>query len=1073
MTRREFLAVASGPLLTADFSRPLQGARAAFPVHYRRESAYQSLYSHVLPGNDEFRQEAAAIQIERRLTRVFGGNEPFPPGLEAWKARLGYVRTARFYALPGNVVRYEISTVEGNGSAYHTGLWSLPGFDTVSEESVRAPKPLFRDVTGHVFSGAVSFREQLLQGNPCWRASLDSATGIDVFGNQGIAVGDVDNDGVDEVYVCQPGGLPNRFYKFDSAGQCHDITEQAGLSILDDTTCALFVDLRNSGHQDLVLLLANGPLLFRNQGDGTFREQPEAFQFKTRPQGSFTGMAAADYDRDGRVDIYLCCYVYFQSEDQYQYPAPYHDAQNGPPNFLFRNRLTAEGGSFEDVTEESGINENNNRFSFAPAWCDFDGDGWPDLYVANDFGRNNLYRNREGQFRDEAAKAGVEDIGPGMSASWFDYDGDGKPDLYVSNMWTAAGQRVVRDPAFLPAAKLKEPYRRHTKGNSLYRNRGDGGFDETGPAEGVEMGRWAWGSGAFDFDKDGTPEIFVTTGMVTNPSGEDLNSFFWRQTVAKSPVTQHATPEYENGWNALNQLIRQDYSWCGHEPNVFYVRRDGKYRDSSGISGLDFTDDSRAFAVMDFDGDGNLDLILKSRLGPQVRVMQNNCGAGKPAISIRAKGTKSNADAIGARVEVNGSVQWVQAGSGFLSQHTKVLNFGTGQNAPVTVRIAWPAGSTQEWTGLETGFRYDLTEDETAAVRTAFRTRKELPEKKIIPQNAPVARDAWLLQPVLLPDRQRIQGKGFLLLYEGEKPALRCESIDLAREPEDVAAAYSLLRRYIFEYRSDLELPLLLLLDSQNRVRKLYANPPTEPVMREDLARIDKNRLLALPFPGRYYSEPTRNFFKLGAAFYWAGYPERALPYLEEVVRLKPGNWRALIAIGRIQQENGRPKEALATFQKALVIHPDYAPAMVNAAEACVSANDLSTATAYLKRALELEPQNADAANQMGIVAASSEHFDEAQRWFQQAIASQRDHSGAINNLGVLYAKIGKMNDAIAAFRYGIETTPDDEQLYLNLGRVYISLDRRDQARAVLTQLLEHKPGNAVATKALAELEGR
>src|SRR5262249_29244512 len=159
-----------------------------------------------------------------------------------------------------------------------------------------------------------------------------------------------------------------------------------GLDLLDDTTSALFLDLRNSGRQDAILLRSTGPLLFLNRGDGTFVEQPDAFRFKSRPQGSFTGMAAADYDRDGRLDIYLCCYVYFQSEDQYQYPSPYHDATNGPPNFLFRNRLTEEGGFFEDVTEETGMNENNNRFSFAAAWCDYDGDGWPDLYVANDFG---------------------------------------------------------------------------------------------------------------------------------------------------------------------------------------------------------------------------------------------------------------------------------------------------------------------------------------------------------------------------------------------------------------------------------------------------------------------------------------------------------------------------------------------------------------------------------------------------------------------------------------------------------------------------------------------------------------
>ena len=104
-------------------------------------------------------------------------------------------------------------------------------------------------------------------------------------------------------------------------------------------------------------------------------------------------------NRDGAVDLYLCTYIYFESEAQYRYPAPYHDAQNGPPNFLFRNRLEPDGsGAFEDVTESSGIDQNNNRFSFAAAWCDYDQSGWPSLYVANDFGRKNLYQNRGGKF---------------------------------------------------------------------------------------------------------------------------------------------------------------------------------------------------------------------------------------------------------------------------------------------------------------------------------------------------------------------------------------------------------------------------------------------------------------------------------------------------------------------------------------------------------------------------------------------------------------------------------------------------------------------------------------------------
>jgi tetratricopeptide (TPR) repeat protein len=1066
MKRREFLAAVAAAGLT-----PARATGAtAFPVHYKRANPFDAVLRYAEPGTDEFPAEKDALELEARLGRIFARKEAVPKALESWVNRR--VTASRFYALPERRVRFEIRT-EG---AYHVGVWELPDFRTIGEETYSSPRPLFRDVTGHVFGKTASFQEQLLPGNPHWRARLDSATGIDVYGNQGIAAGDLDNDGVDEIYVCQPGGLPNRVYKIRPDGSAEDITERTGLGILDESTSALFVDFRNSGNQDLVVLRGSGPLLFLNQGDGTFREHPDAFRFQTAPQGSFTGMAAADFDRDGRVDLYLCCYVYFQSEDQYQYPAPYHDAQNGPPNFLFRNRLTEGGGYFEDVTGECGINENNNRFSFAPAWCDFDGDGWQDLYVANDFGRNNLYRNRNGRFTDEAAKAGVEDMGPGMSASWFDYDGDGRPDLYVSDMWTAPGQRLVHDPAFTPAVDNAEAYRRHSKGNSLYRNKGDGTFEETGAREAVEMGRWAWSSGGFDFDLDGTPEILIASGMVTNGAEKkDLGSFFWRQVVAKTPLEKNAGGGYENGWNAINQLIREDYSWNGHEPNVFYVRREGRYRDASGVSGLDFADDTRTFAVTDFDGDGNPDIVLKNRLGPQIRALQNDCTDGRPAIAIRLRGVKSNRDGIGARVEVNGQVQYVQAGSGFLSQHSKQLHFGLAGKDSANVKITWPSGTVQQMEGLAPGAVYRVSEDSATAGKTAFRRKVLHPNAPVAGENEPVAADTWLLEPVPVPDRRK--GPGFVVLYAGAKPALSgsvpVEAIDLTREKDEVAAAWSLFRRYLFEYRRDLAVPFAVLVDAESRAHRVYADLPGEAAMREDLRKLEHSARLALPFPGRYYSEPRRNYFKLGAAFYWAGYPDRALPYLEETLRSRPENWKALLAMGRIHQELGQDREALATFGKVLKIRPDYPPALVNAGEAHLKLNNPAAARALFAKALEADPKCADAANQLGLLSAEANDFEGARQRFQQAIGAQRDHTGAINNLGVLYAKMGQANNSVAAFRYGIQVDPDDDQLYLNLARIYVTMGEREQARAVLHQLLERKPGSAIGAKALSQLEGK
>ena len=1109
--RREFLAaLASSGILSSDSSGSVR-----YPVQFRKPNPYDGVVGRVNPGTDEFPFEKEAQEIESRLRAMLRG-QPLPQAsnfagraplarrykpvaegvseaefgsegdFEQWIASLGRVRRASFFVLPDDVVRYEIAS-EG---AYRVGLWRQVWKDgrllesqPLSETLVMAKAPLFEDITGHSFRGVDSFHEQLLKGNVWWRSRLDSATGIDIYGSNGVAAGDIDNDGWDEIYVCQPGGLPNRLYKNRGDGAFTDITEKAGVAILDETTCALFVDFRNSGHQDLVVLRSSGPLLFLNKGDGTFIEMPDAFQFRTVPQGSFTGMAAADYDRNGRVDLYLCCYVYFQSEDQYRYPAPYHDARNGPPNYLFRNQLSESGGYFLDVTEDTGINHNNNRFSFAPAWCDFDGDGWPDLYVANDFGKSNLYRNRGGKFRDEAAEAGAENIGPGMSAAWFDYDGDGWPDLYVSNMWTEAGQRVVSDPAFVPGRQLKAAYHGHTKGNSLYRNLGDGRFEETDGPEGVAMGRWAWAADGLDFDNDGTPEIFITTGMLTNSSEKDVNSFFWRQVVAKSPVTEAPAQEYEDGWNAINQLIRQEYSWCGHEPNVFYKRvtpaggGSAKFYDFSGVSGLDFADDSRAFAATDIDGDGNLDMVLKSRLGPQIRVLRNNCGVGRRVIALRLRGTKSNRDGIGARVEVNGRVQYLNAGSGYLSQHSKQLHFGLGETGDAAVRITWPSGVKQEFARLRAGFRYEIEEGSQEVKATPFHERIHISAAAVQPLNRPDFTATWLFDPVPLPEPRK--GPGFLLLTAGAGPAmpasLPCEVVDVTRAPQDLAAQYSVFRRYLFELRTDLELPLLLLIDGQSRAHKIYAELPAADVMQTDLRtlRAGRSAELALPFPGRYYARPHRNYFKLGAAFYWAGYPDQAIPYLDETVRTSPGNWKALLALARIHYEAERWKPSLENFQRVLDIRPDHEDALLGAGEVSLKLNDLPGGEKFLRKAVEQDPKNADAANQLGLTCARQSKVAEAKQWFEKAIAIHRDHTGAINNLGVLYAELGQSNDAIAAFRYGIEVAPEDEELYLNLGRLYVRMGDREKARELMRELLVKKPGDPVATHALRELDSR
>jgi hypothetical protein len=180
--------------------------------------------------------------------------------------------------------------------------------------------------------------------------------------------------------------------------------------------------------------------------------------------------------------------------------------------------------SFADVTVDVGLDHNNRRWSYAAAWDDFDKDGDLDLYVSNDFGRNNLYRNDNGRFRDVAAAAGVEDIASGMSVSWGDYDGDGWSDLYVSNMFSAAGSRITFQEQFKgnASSETRTQYQRLARGNTLFRNLGDGTFEDVGVAAGVTMGRWSWGSLFVDINNDGMQDIIVGNGYVTGDDSGDL-----------------------------------------------------------------------------------------------------------------------------------------------------------------------------------------------------------------------------------------------------------------------------------------------------------------------------------------------------------------------------------------------------------------------------------------------------------------------------------------------------------------------------------------------------------------------
>ena len=388
------------------------------------------------------------------------------------------------------------------------------------ETSSQPGDSLLVDCTDSVLGHNESFQTQLLRGLDYWGMRIPMQLGLlDPTGKHGITVGDVNNDGLEDLYVINPAGLPNALFRQNPDGTASDVSKASKVDILDPSTSALLIDVDNDGDQDLVVSTYPGLVFLENDGTGTFSLRSS----KSFPMGASYSLAAADYDNDRDLDIYACCYTPIVKEKPQLLgkPVPYHDANNGSMSVLLRN----EGDwKFRNVTRQVGMDANNRRFSYAAAWEDYDNDGDQDLYVANDFGRNNLYRNDDGKFEDVAAEAGVEDISAGMSVTWGDYDNDGQMDLYVSNMFSSAGNRIAYQRNFNTQAtgQIRSELQRHARGNSLFRNTGEGTFEDVSIDTGVTMGRWAWSSNFVDLNNDGWEDIVVANGFLTNDDTQDL-----------------------------------------------------------------------------------------------------------------------------------------------------------------------------------------------------------------------------------------------------------------------------------------------------------------------------------------------------------------------------------------------------------------------------------------------------------------------------------------------------------------------------------------------------------------------
>jgi hypothetical protein len=659
---------------------------------------------------------------------------------------------------------------EGDGSP---NLVELAG---LSCELITCRAPAFQDITLDVFGQLPSWEEELALGCDAYHQRTEQRVDFFYVGILGVAVGDANGDGLEDLYLSQLGGLPNRLLLHRADGTVEDGGRDAGVDFLDTTRGALFVDVDGDGDEDLCVAREQELLVCWNDGSGKFKERTA---LEAPGRSPIYSLSAADADGDGDLDLYGCRYP--SADISGGVPTPYHDARNGVANVLWRNDGERE---FTEVAAELGLTVEGERFSYVSIWEDLDEDGDLDLYVVNDYGANHAFLRAEDGYREAAHELGLENVAAGMGISIADVELDGDLDLYVSNMFSSVGRRVVGREGYRSTGspEVRAMHAQHAAGNALLLREGEG-YREVAAAAGCAPGGWAWGAIFFDWNGDGLPDVYVPNGFISGSGASDVEGLFWRQVIGTTPDEFAAAETYRQGWAAVGHFSQfEPHSWSGHERNYAYLNLgEGEFADVSGASRTDFLDDGRVAVRLDWDGDGALDLLLVNRTGPRLRLLRGALPT--RTVSLELVGAEGRRDAIGAHASVrrsDGAVlrSTVYAGEGLLGQSSRRMSFGLGEAAgDVEVEVRWPGGLVQTFEGLAAGRAWRLVEGESEPSSSEF---LESPFAARAPSPAPpsTAKAARLVLSEKLPLAQlslpRAQG-GRLALHElSGTPLLIC-----------------------------------------------------------------------------------------------------------------------------------------------------------------------------------------------------------------------------------------------------------------------------------------------------------
>ena len=976
---------------------------------------------------------------------------------------------------------------------------------------------MFTDCTTSVIRSGALLSMQFGLGVDQWARRLGASR---LSGWSGIAVADINGDGLEDFYVCQGKGLPNRMFAQRPDGTAEEVSLKSGIAFQEETKAALFADMDNDGDQDLILGLVTGVVLLENDGTGRFHYSSMLFDARET-----SCLSVADYNNDGLLDLLTCSYFREMRVDpdfaDFNNPS---DADNGGGARLYLNK-----GNLKMESAQQALGLEKKRFCREARFRDFDDDGDMDIAITNDFASVDLLQNNGDWFGKIQKDKYFDQSRLYRSLNWGDLDGDGREEMVCTTGATALTRRIAEQyvGTELETQISEEGLLALASPGFWVRLNPENEIEAGGELPAFALTGDTIASRLIDLTGNGQPEVVSVAGGITRDNRIDEASVLWRNLLPRfnTMLLETARVELAQQFVDFANRVRSGNSFAPRQRASLLFQAGDRWFNLAPVAGMDQPLDTRSLAYIDWDRDGDWDILRLNRRAPRLMVLRNNMTPAN-SLELKLRGTSCNRDAIGARVAVfiRGQsvpvVSTLDCRSGFLTQSSRRMLFALPQDAQVErIVVRWPGSGYENETfePARQGRHWLLVQGEGQSRELGFETTSMMASQaeaadvvvkestlwpKPFPPSLEYLREDgkwWTLQP----DEQNMTlihlwseaDQGLQENLSGladfnrilRVVALNCDGKSEARSDElhvehGVASAATLdkLKLFAMENFADknrFNTPCWMVLDRMGRLAIVHSETLGRTQLESDIESFAKpldDRYVAAPVFRTHYLAlaGSPDYRRLAELYIRAGYPDEAKRF-QSLATFQFAMGYCVESKTVLSQ--GRFPEALQLVTQAAKIDPACREAhlimggmhLMQAERNIERVDNLREASRAFENVLLIDPLNVEARMGLADIAHKKGNLDEAIHIIEAAIDKNESQASILSQTYTLYWIKGRLEfekgDNVAAsesLAKAYDLRPVEAGLATELGLVYADSDQFETAVEFFSQGEKYFPEN-------------